>query len=227
MKHPETQRVADAEGGVPFLSRWSRRKLGREVAEPVQAEPLAEAMPVAVGPEEAAQLDDPVDSHSGKRRSELTDDDMPDVETLDAGADVSMFFGGKVSVALRNRALAKVFANPKYNVWCVCAEYADDYTNFAPLGDIVPHELKEAIAREGKKLFDRLTEKGLQITPEEARAHAAAEFRGERLPDLENQLAARTPPGDTGDRSTDHGMSGLAADEPAQRINPPANDEAT
>ncbi|MBA4741227.1 MAG: DUF3306 domain-containing protein [Azoarcus sp.] len=209
--------IAEQDGGVPFLSRWSRRKLGREVEAPRESE----AVPAPVEAEATeAREDDPIDARTGKRRSELSDEDMPDVETLSPDADVSMFFGGQVSQSLRMRALAKVFSNPKYNVWCECAEYAEDYNAFLPMGDIVPHDLKQAIVREADKLYRRLTDKGLRLTPEQAEAHIAAEMRGERVPDLESALAAaQTDETQQGD--TDHGMSDVAADEPAGRMPPP------
>src|SRR5690554_8016286 len=108
--------IAEQDGGVPFLSRWSRRKLGREVEAPREAESVGErvAAEAAVAASEVRD-DDPIDARTGKRRSELSDEDMPDVETLSPDADVSMFFGGQVSQSLRMRALAKVFSNPKYN----------------------------------------------------------------------------------------------------------------
>lgn len=215
--------VAEEDGGVPFFSRWSRRKLGRELEAPTESD--ARTVPVALATEaeaqtDAARQDDPVDARTGKRRSELSDEDMPDVDSLKPDADVSMFFGGQVSQSLRMRALAKVFSNPKYNVWCECAEYAEDYNAFLPMGDIVPHDLKQAIVREADKLYRRMTDKGLRLSPEQAQAHVAAEMRGESVPDLESTLAAEQG-GETQGRDVDYGISDVAADEPAGRMPPP------
>lgn len=180
----------DDETATGFLSRWSRRKRGLEVEEPVALTPATQAdeAELAVAP---VVDEDPVDPRTGKRMSELTDEDMPDVETLTSDSDVSMFMAKNVSSALRMRALNKIFMNPKYNVYCVCAEYADDYTNFAPLGDIVPHDLKSAIAREAGKLYERLTGRGLAVSKEELESRIAAQFRGEPTPDLEAEYVAR------------------------------------
>jgi hypothetical protein len=131
-----------------------------------------------------------------------------------------MFFGKQVSQSLRMRALARVFSNPKYNVWCECAEYAEDYNAYLPMGDIVPHDLKSAIAREADKLYKRLTDKGLRLSPEQAEAHVAAEMRGERVADLEATLAAEQA-GEREERDADHGMSDVAAEQPAGRTPPP------
>lgn len=180
--------LADESAAGGFLSRWSRRKRGLEVVEPELAPPAVVA-PVAEAVE--AVDEDPVDPRTGKRMSELTDEDMPDVETLTADSDVSMFMARNVSSALRMRALNKIFMSPKYNVFCVCAEYAEDYTNFTPMGDIVPHDLKSAIARETGKLYDRLTGKGVAVSKEELEQRIAAQFRGEKTPDLESEYLAR------------------------------------
>lgn len=179
--------AADAEAGG-FLSRWSRRKRGLEVDERVDAPVVAPAAEVVAVPEVD---NDPVDPRTGKRMSELTDEDMPDVETLSADSDVSMFMAKNISSALRTRALNKIFMSPKYNVYCLCAEYADDYTNFTPLGDIVPHDLKSAIAREAGKLYERLAGQGVTVSQEELEARVAAQFRGEKTPDLEAEYLAR------------------------------------
>ncbi len=198
-----------------FLSRWSRRKLGNlpddasahvhqadaPVQLKVQPEPHNElghntqAMPVVAEPDSDQLADQPpaeaIDAYSGKPFSELTDEDMPDVDSLTADSDLRGFMSGKVSQALRNKALSKVFHSAKYNKFCICAEYADDYTNFLPMGDIVPHDLKSAIAREAGKLVKRLAEQGLEMSPEQAQAHMASEFRGEKpeLPPLPRTAA--------------------------------------
>ncbi len=176
------------EGSDGFLSRWSRRKLGRELEpEPVEVLPAesvaAEHAPV-VEPEPES-----VDPRTGKPMSELTDEDMPDIESLDTKSDLRCFMSGKVSQALRMKALTKVFHSPKYNQICLCAEYADDYTNFLPMGDIVPHDLKSAIAREAGKLVQRLAERGVEMTREDAQARMAREFRGEKLEPLPVDIA--------------------------------------
>lgn len=182
-------------GGLGFLSRWSRRKLGKEPVaiepevsdtRPLVSEVQADAEPVDVV-EPALDLD-PIDPRTGKRYSELTDDDMPAIESLDQNSDLSVFMARNVSGVLRMKALTRVFHTAKFNQICICAEYAEDYTNFTPLGDIVPHDLKQAIAREAGKLYERLTGKGFKVTPDVVEEHVAASMRGEAVPDLETIL---------------------------------------
>jgi hypothetical protein len=185
---PLLSQTGASEESAGFLSRWSRRKLARDLEpEPVEALPV-ESVATEHAPVVEAEPE-PVDPRTGKPMSELTDEDMPELETLNAESDLRCFMSGKVSQALRMKALSKVFHSPKYNQVCLCAEYADDYTNFLPMGDIVPHDLRSAIAREAGKLVQRLAERGVEMTPEDAQARMAREFRGEKLEPLPVDIA--------------------------------------
>lgn len=186
--------AAEEEEELPFLSRWSRRKLAHDLDEPAMQEPVeAEAAPARLEEVVDPELDqEPVDPRTGKRMSELTDEDMPALDSLTPNSDVSMFMAKNVSSALRMKALNKIFMNPKYNVWCVCAEYAEDYNGYLPLGDIVPHDLKQAIVREAGKLYERLTDRGVEVSREELESRVAAQLRGEKVPDIEAEFLART-----------------------------------
>jgi hypothetical protein len=180
------------------ISRWSRRKLQarRGVLEPEPVEPLAPA----AGPGGAdADAEEPavrIDPRTGKPFDELTDEDMPPLESLDHTSDLSVFLARNISASLRMKALATVFASSQYNKICLCAEYADDYTNFTPLGDVVPHDLKSALAREAMRLRDRLLALGDEISADEAEARVAAETGWARSPpaaDIDVAEAASDP----------------------------------
>lgn len=219
---------------LPFLSRWSRRKLGKEEAPAPASERPSSPAPTAAtlsqtgdlaaeaSPPEA--LPEPIDPRTGKLMSELTDEDMPDLESLDENSNLAAFMAGKVSRGLRMKALTKVFHTAKFNQVCICAEYADDYTNFTPLGDIVPHDLQQAIVREAGKLYQRLAGNGVEITPEEAQARVAAEFRGETVPLLEAQ-----EPSDDAQANTNLAIVPADPSEPQSpdRASAPGNPEAT
>lgn len=192
------QDPAQLDEASTFLTRWSRRKRGLEAEEPAAKTPAEESLEWEEGEERALQPAeaaaaveanpaeaDPIDPRTGKRLSELTDEDMPDIDSLTEQSDLSVFMAKQVSSALRMRALSKVFMSPKYNVYCLCAEYAEDYTNFSSLGSIVPHDLQQAIAREAAKLCQRLLTRGVEVTQEEVEARVAAQFRGEELSDGE------------------------------------------
>lgn len=157
-----------------FLSRWSRRSaLSRQgLVEPEPVPAAAVAVP-AVSEEQGEAVR--IDARTGKPYDELTDEDMPPLESLDSSSDLSVFLAKNVSPMLRLKALSRVFHSPDYNKYCLCAEYADDYTNFTPMGEIVPHDLKAAIAREVKSLRDKLLARGKEISTEEAEARVLAE----------------------------------------------------
>ncbi len=143
--HETSLRDEDAEGP---LARWSRRKaMARAAAATAAEEPDAEplASPAPLSP------------------AILTDADMPALEGLDAHSDYSGFLSPGVSERLRRRALRKLFHLAQFNVHDGLDDYAEDYTNFAPLGDVLTADLrlqkerlenalrKEVAAKEGKE----------------------------------------------------------------------------
>ena len=114
---------------APFLRRWSERKVrAKEANLPAVTEPATEA---------------PI--------KELTDADMPPLETLDEKSDYSGFFTPKVSEALRRQALRKLFHTPAFNITDGLNDYDEDYTSFAALGSIVTQEMRHRMEVEAKR----------------------------------------------------------------------------
>jgi len=144
-----------------FFERWSRRKAGRRQGELLPDEPEGLSDPDLPGEQTDAQPqreEAPVriDARTGKPFDELTDADMPDVESLSQDSDVSMFLARNISPTLRRQALRKLFHMPKFNKVSLCAEYAGDYTTWQPIGDVVPHDWKRAITREAERARQKL-----------------------------------------------------------------------
>jgi hypothetical protein len=159
-----------------FLNRWSSRKrgAGSQTTTPDE-EPASTSspfpMPLGTEPSTAAVIDDPVSSdaveqpdaigdaivaHEPELEAQellLTDADMPPIESLTAGSNVSAFFNKGVSAALRKAALRYVFQQPEFNVRDGLNDYDGDYTVFEPLGDIVTSDMKFHAARKER---DRL-----------------------------------------------------------------------
>jgi hypothetical protein len=106
-----------------FLSRWSRRKLGRE-SEVDTAPPPA---PVAPAAQEA---------------SLPSDEDMPPLESLTEESDYSGFLSPSVSETLRKAALRKLFHSSAFNLCDGLDDYDEDFRNFAALGDLVTEEMR-------------------------------------------------------------------------------------
>ena len=132
----------------PFLARWSRLKQDSraEGASGSESDPAAEGGPAAAP---AAPLPDPAPEPASKL---LTDEDMPPVESLTDDGDYSGFLSAGVSELLRRKALRRLFSSSKFNVTDGLDDFAEDYTQFAPLGDVVTADMKHRMER----LLDKL-----------------------------------------------------------------------
>lgn len=116
-----------------FLDRWSRHKqAGQQPASTASRQPEQEAVPAV--DEEPQQ--------------ELTDADMPPVETLNSDSDFSVFMSPGVSEQLRTQALRKLFHLPAFNVTDGLNDYDEDYTQFTGLGKVVTQEMQRMLKRE-------------------------------------------------------------------------------
>jgi len=137
---------ADAGG---FLQRWSRRKLQARTG--VQPE-----MP------DVPPRDSPVQEENERNAVEepvLTDADMPPLESLDAESDYSGFLSPGVSEDLRTQALSKLFHSPACNLIDDLDDYAEDFTRFAALGDVITADMRHRIEQEAERLLDADAEK--------------------------------------------------------------------
>lgn len=157
-----------------FLARWSQRKLEARSEGAESGVQLEEMEPLPGVPDAGtAQPESPV--------RELTDADMPPVETLDAESDYAAFMSPGVSDGLRRLALRKLFNQPDFNVMDGLNDYDDDYTQFASLGSVVTHEMKRMLLRE---LEGRLAEPLPAAVPaaESLAADAAGPVPEDELP---------------------------------------------
>ena len=127
--HPDTDSDPSAEG---FAERWSRRKqeAGREEAQqPVQSRLAGKDADADPAPQ-------------------LTDDDMPPVESLDERSDYAAFLSPGVSEHLRAQALRKLFQLPGLHLPDGLDDYDDDFTGFTELGKTITHEMQRMLNRE-------------------------------------------------------------------------------
>jgi hypothetical protein len=165
-----------------FLQRWLRRKneaaAGKSPDEPSPDEPSPEeaAAPPAEtaesspsrGPaartagDETPASDQPVGDAA---EHEITDADLPDLSELGEDSDYSMFMAKGVSREKRQAALRQLFRSPKFNVTDGLDDYCEDFTKFAPLGDIVTADMRHHAERLARKALEALegdaTEQGL------------------------------------------------------------------
>lgn len=134
--------------GESFLARFHRRKL--EARQENAGAPVEDAPPPETDAIEAPP----------------TDADMPSVDTLDAESDYTGFLSPKVSEPLRRAALRKLFHSAQFNVVDGLDEYAEDFTSFESLGDIVTADMRHLIEIEARKKADAL-ERSLNETPDD------------------------------------------------------------
>jgi hypothetical protein len=135
---------ADAE---PVLQRWSRLKAQARAAEQAQAQP---ATSIPAPPSAPAATGDAVPP------AERPPVELPDLDLLGQDSDYSAFLAPGVDLSLRRRALRKLFASPKFNVFDGLDTYRDDYTSFPALGDIVTADMRHQVERLAQKALDKL-----------------------------------------------------------------------
>jgi len=121
-----------------FLSRWSRRKHAQQTIGMEEKEP--DANPHALAELEALP----------------GDEDMPALETLTEDSDYTGFLSPNVSEELRSLALRKLFHSAAFNVCDGLDDYAEDFTSFAKLGNIITADMKHQLQEARKKLEQQL-----------------------------------------------------------------------
>ena len=110
-----------------FLSRWSRRKAGKEKEDEVPQQP------------DSKQVTSPIADNSSADHNKLGDQSSPpvtfeDVEKIDRFApDFSAFMKPDVDPAVQQAALKKMFTDPHFNVMDGLDIYIDDYSKPDPL----------------------------------------------------------------------------------------------
>jgi hypothetical protein len=121
----ERGRPKRAQGGADegFLRRWSRRKAETRSPEPAPAGAASDAAEPALAspeltPEPAPRAPAPIDPK-----------DLPDIESLDASSDFTVFMRPGVPLELRNQALRKLWrSDPILANLDGLLEYGEDYS---------------------------------------------------------------------------------------------------
>jgi len=141
-----TQSTQETTGDESFFRRWSARK--QQLAQPETQQPKVV---------DNAQTEPPAPA--------LTDADMPPLESLDEQSDYSGFFSPKVSAELKRLALRKLFHSASFNVTDGLDDYAEDFTQFAALGDIITQDMRHMMdvikQREAKQAAEESTTSAL------------------------------------------------------------------
>lgn len=174
MTERKNPRSGAAENGDTdtFLLRWAKRKARAErdssSTDETDAESIQEAgdqsggsggRQQSAGTDPAAPVADS-QAEPVEVKEEKGDEDMPSLDTIDQGGSVADFFSSKVSPALRQAALRRLFGQGTLQVGDDLDDYAGDYTKFTKLGDIVTTEMRHRMEVVRKRLLERNAESG-------------------------------------------------------------------
>lgn len=140
-----------------FAARWSRKKHAASKSEHEGSEEEVSLMsgpdPVAT-PSVSEPLEDELDRETKLAQlNALTDEDMPNLDSMNEQADFSQFMSTSVSEGLRKLALRKLFHGEAYNIRDGLDEYDGDYTYFEKLDPTtITADMKHMMAVEEEKL---------------------------------------------------------------------------
>ncbi len=102
----------------------------------------------------------------------LTDADMPPVDSLGADSDYTGFLSPKISEPLRRAALRKLFHSAEFNVIDELDDYAEDFTTFTALGDLVTADMRHPLEVEAKKQAEALQQARMAQEPRGGRTRS-------------------------------------------------------
>lgn len=163
-----------------FFRRWSNRKIESQ-SEDTNVNEIENV--ASANNQSVQELEIQSDSQQAEVQEHKTDADMPPIEELTEESNFSDFLSPKVSEVLRKQALRKLFHLPFMNVVDGLDDYAEDFTKFEKLGDIIPHEMKRMLEREKAK---ELNEKELK-EKEQQDIKDADDLRADGLQDIESE----------------------------------------
>lgn len=181
----------EQENGAGFFQRWSNKKIEEHSKDSVHLEDENIAN-INLSEESASESEvHNAEIQNTEIKTFKTDEDMPPIELLTEDSDYSGFLSPDVSDTLRNLALRKLFHLPLFNVVDGLDDYAEDFTKFAALGDIIPREMQRMLDREKKKEeekreLEKLEHEQLSLNETEARAEQEASHQSVENDAIEN-----------------------------------------
>ena len=190
------------------FSRWSKLKTDsrkrRGAALPGFATEPEQALPAAPEPATAEPGPDPATEEGASREQEappadaaeeeVYPEDLPEIETLDKDSDYSVFMSEKVSDAIRNRALRKLWlSDPVLANLDGLVDYGEDFTDAA----MVVKNM-QSVYKVGRGMVDYEEEARKKAEALAAREEAEAETEAERVA-ADGADGADTPAADAED----------------------------
>lgn len=186
-RHPRASEDTDG-----FLKRWSRRKTGagaRDEAEQQpgsgdDARPTGERGGSSPGGEDAARPAESAEHAAVDPDKVKTDEDMPDLDSITDGSDMSDFFSPGVSEELRNQALRRLFRTSRFNVVDPLDDYNEDFRSFALLGDLVTSDMRHRAEMDEQRRREAAESSGASPDAEPTAAETVEETeRADQQPD--------------------------------------------
>lgn len=161
----------DSNNDQPFLKRWSRLKeenkqnTTAEVSTPTSLNTLSETDDKSSLAPITGNTETHNESINESPTIELTDADMPPLESLDEDSDYTGFLSSGVSEELRKLALRKLFNSTVFHERDGLDDYDDDYSlsQYAPLGDIVTSDMKHQLEVEAQRELEKTLQSNLPI----------------------------------------------------------------
>src|SRR5215208_7694681 len=135
-----------------FLDRWSKRKLEAKQGKAVdQQKPELPPVldPPGSGAGDAPQTSPGIDSVSGRERApemqvQPAAPTLEDVKTLTSESDFTRFAAPEVTPEVKNAAMKKLFADPRYNVMDGLDVYTGDYSRSDPISAATLRQMASA-----------------------------------------------------------------------------------
>ena len=160
-----------------FLSRWSKRKIGK------QDEPVEKKLETAAAPTE------PLDLQTAQEQAPppVTLDDVEKIDRFDP--DFSAFMKPDVDPTVQQAALKKMFTDPHFNVMDGLDIYIDDYSKPDPLP---PDMLERMVQSDMLNLF-RKSEDIAALEPPQDKVEGQALHRDEGQLEAQKQSDLTSP----------------------------------
>jgi hypothetical protein len=135
-----------------FLSRWSRRKQDVRAGKPreekdtieAQEEPASQALPRPPEVPQDLQVTAEPGPPPGAVPRKPPGPSIEDVRALTFESDFRRFVAPEVAPEVKNAAVKKLFADPRFNVRDMMDVYADDYSQPDPLPESMLRQLASA-----------------------------------------------------------------------------------
>jgi hypothetical protein len=136
-----------------FLGRWSKRKLDAKEGRELEPEPAREVAAGAPPPQPspgggsktaASSPPPPGEGQGGGAPAPEPPPTLEDAQALTPESDFTRFTRADVAPEVKNTALKKLFADPRYNIQDGLDVYIDDYSKPDPLPESMLRQLASA-----------------------------------------------------------------------------------